>query len=106
MVTSTLSKSLPATPKPAVRTIPAGEFKAKCLGLLDEVDNGELEILITKRGKPVARLVPAQEKEDDFVPLWGRTPGIAVPDDIRSLREDWPDPSIKWEKINRRKKTK
>ncbi|HEX6031197.1 MAG TPA: type II toxin-antitoxin system prevent-host-death family antitoxin [Tepidiformaceae bacterium] len=40
------------------RTIPAGEFKAKCLALLDEVaDSGE-EIVVTKRGKPVARLAP------------------------------------------------
>ena len=40
------------------RTIPAGEFKAKCLALLDEVaDTGE-EIVVTKRGKRVARLAP------------------------------------------------
>ena len=39
-----------------MRTIAAAEFKAKCLALLDDVDPDG--IIITKRGKPVARLVP------------------------------------------------
>lgn len=39
--------------------IAAGEFKAKCLHLLDEVRDRRREYLITKRGRPVARLVPA-----------------------------------------------
>ncbi len=40
------------------RKIPAGEFKAKCLKLMDQVrDTGE-ELIITKHGKPVARLAP------------------------------------------------
>jgi prevent-host-death family protein len=38
--------------------IAAGQFKAKCLGLLDEVQRQRSEIVITKRGKPVAKLVP------------------------------------------------
>lgn len=40
------------------RTVPAGEFKAKCLALLDEVRDQHEEIIVTKRGKPVAKLVP------------------------------------------------
>ena len=38
--------------------IKAGEFKAKCLELMDWVAAGNEEIIITKRGKPVAKLVP------------------------------------------------
>ena len=41
--------------------IPAGEFKAKCLQLMDEVKSLHVEIIITKFGKPVAKLVPMQE---------------------------------------------
>jgi prevent-host-death family protein len=41
------------------KTIPAGEFKAKCLALLDEVAATGEELVVTKRGKPVARVVPA-----------------------------------------------
>jgi prevent-host-death family protein len=40
------------------RRIPAGEFKAKCLALMDEVERTGQPLVITKRGRPVARLVP------------------------------------------------
>lgn len=43
------------------KNIPAGEFKAHCLQLLDDVQQTRGEIVITKRGKPVARLVPTEE---------------------------------------------
>lgn len=44
------------------RQIAAGEFKAKCLALLDDVQRERKEIIVTKRGKPVARLVPVEEE--------------------------------------------
>ena len=44
------------------RIIKASEFKAKCLKLMDEVaENGE-EIVITKNGKPVAKLTAYRER--------------------------------------------
>ncbi len=46
----------------AARKIPAGEFKAKCLRLIDEVAT-KGELVITKRGRPVAKLVPFEESE-------------------------------------------
>ena len=46
-----------------MRTIPATRFKAECLQLLDDVaDSGET-IIVTKRGKPVARLLPLAPPE-------------------------------------------
>jgi prevent-host-death family protein len=39
--------------------ITATEFKAKCLSLIDEVQETGGELIISKRGRPVARLVPA-----------------------------------------------
>jgi prevent-host-death family protein len=39
-------------------TVPAGKFKAQCLSLIDQVSRTHQVITITKRGKPVARLVP------------------------------------------------
>jgi prevent-host-death family protein len=38
--------------------VPAGQFKARCLSLIDQVSRTHQAITITKRGKPVARLVP------------------------------------------------
>jgi len=42
------------------RTIAAGKFKAECLALLDEVAKTGRPIVVTKRGKPVARMVPIE----------------------------------------------
>ncbi len=42
-----------------MKTIGAAEFKAHCLRIMDEV--GPEGIVITKRGKPVAKLLPADE---------------------------------------------
>ena len=41
--------------------LPAAEFKAKCLGLMDRVRETGAEYVITKHGKPVAKLVPYTE---------------------------------------------
>lgn len=49
------------------KTIAAGEFKAKCLHLLDEVAERRMPLVITKRGKPVAKLVPIDDKPVDDI---------------------------------------
>jgi prevent-host-death family protein len=41
-----------------MRSIRASEFKAKCLAILDEVQQTGETVTILKRGRPVARLVP------------------------------------------------
>jgi prevent-host-death family protein len=78
-----------------MRTIAAGEFKAKCLGLIDEVKATGQPVLITKRGKPVARIVPMEEPapkekpEDIFGCL--RHMGTVTGDVVSSLftDEEW-----------------
>jgi prevent-host-death family protein len=44
------------------RVVGATEFKAKCLALLDEVEEHGETLTITRRGKPVAVLGPAKRK--------------------------------------------
>jgi len=46
------------------RPIPATEFKAKCLALIDRVRERGEPIAISKRGRVVARLVPAGEEDE------------------------------------------
>ncbi len=41
-----------------MKTVAAGQFKNHCLRILDEVDESREPVLITKRGRAVARLVP------------------------------------------------
>ena len=47
-----------------MKTIAAAEFKAKCLALIDRVRERGEPITITKRGRIVARLVPAGDEDE------------------------------------------
>ena len=50
-----------------MRTIAAGEFKQRCLSLIDEVGASGEPVVITKRGRPVAELAPlAAERQEDW----------------------------------------
>jgi prevent-host-death family protein len=70
------------------RQIAAAEFKAKCLHLLDEVQQSRKELVITKRGKPVAKLVPA---EPEIPQIFGRMKGTVriVGDIVGPTGEKW-----------------
>lgn len=46
-----------------VSRIPAGEFKARCLAILDDVQRQRRGVVVTKRGKPVARVVPVEDAD-------------------------------------------
>ena len=43
------------------RSVAASEFKARCLALLDHVAETGEPLIVTKRGRPVARVVPARQ---------------------------------------------
>jgi prevent-host-death family protein len=66
--------------------VSAARFKAECLRLLDEVAQQRRPIIVTKRGKPVAKLVPVNE---DPIELFGRMAGtITICGDIIEPVED------------------
>lgn len=75
-----------------MKTIPAGKFKAQCLAIMDEVQAKRQAVVITKRGKPVAKLVPVEQEKDD---IFGFFKGkIKVTGDIISpafTPEEWGD---------------
>ena len=50
-----------------MKTIPAGEFKTHCLRIMDEVRERRQPVVITKKGVPVAKLVPVDRVERDIV---------------------------------------
>jgi prevent-host-death family protein len=68
--------------------IPASEFKANCLRLMDEVARRRTSLVITKRGKPVAKLVPISEEPID---IFGRMAGTIkiVGDIIGPIDVEW-----------------
>lgn len=67
--------------------IGAAEFKANCLSILDDVAKLGREVVITKRGKPVARLLPIEPPK----PLEGSVTIVNPDDDLFSAfgDEEW-----------------
>lgn len=65
------------------KTIAAGQFKAECLALLDRVARTGQPIIVTKRGKPVARLVPLEETPEKSL-----AGSVLFDDDLVSPIED------------------
>ena len=69
----------------AMKHVPAAKFKATCLALLDEVDPEG--IVITKRGKPVARLIPFAT--DSSVLIGALAGKVRIKGDILSTGVKW-----------------
>lgn len=68
-----------------MKSLPAAEFKARCLSLLDRV--GPEGIVITKHGKPVAKLIPIQAENANVI---GSFKGkIKIKGDILSTGANW-----------------
>ena len=69
--------------------IPAAEFKANCLALMDEVQERGTEFVITKHNRPVARLVPVLEPTEQ--PFLGRGAGFftVAGDIVPPTAPDW-----------------
>ena len=49
-----------------MKTMAAGKFKVHCLSVMDEVQKKRETIVITKRGKPVVKIVPAGKEKDEI----------------------------------------
>jgi prevent-host-death family protein len=49
-----------------MKRMPAGAFKAQCLAIMDQVSESREPLIITKHGKPVVKLVPAENQTDDI----------------------------------------
>jgi prevent-host-death family protein len=66
----------------------AGKFKAQCLKVMDRVKKTGKKVVITKRNKPVAQLVPIEEKE---ATLFGSMKGTihVLGDIIAPIGEVW-----------------
>ncbi len=73
-----------------MKKMAAGSFKIHCLAVMDEVQAKRETVVITKHGKPVAKLIPADKSSDDiynFLAGKGSITGDVVSPAI--LREDW-----------------
>ena len=70
-----------------METLSVSEFKAKCLSVLQDVNKQKKRVIITKRGKPIAEVIP-HESEDKEVPLEDTV--VFIGDIISPVaEEDW-----------------
>ncbi len=53
-----------AQKKKSIRTVGISEFRVKCLSLLDQVNKTKIPVRVTRRGKPIADVVPAEPAPD------------------------------------------
>ena len=73
----------------AERTIMASKFKQQCLALLDQVATSKVSLVVTKHGRPVARVVPLAD-DIERKPLMGSVTLLGDKDeDYFSTGEAW-----------------
>jgi prevent-host-death family protein len=65
--------------------VPAGQFKAQCLALLDEVAATGRPLIVTKRGRPVAEVVPIEPPRS----LAGTVKILVSEEELIAPLEDW-----------------
>ena len=70
--------------------ITAANFRSNCFKILDEVNKKHIDVFITKRGKPIAKLV-RYETDDRSDPLLGTLPnvGTTVGDLTEPFENEW-----------------
>ena len=73
---------------PSPHEISAAQFKASCLKLMDVVEQDRVQVIITKRGRPVAKLVPYEDKPPTLFGYMAGT-GTINGDIIAPLEVTW-----------------
>jgi len=68
------------------KTVPAGKFKNSCLKLMEQVHRAGIPLVVTKRGKPLVRIVAVRE-EASQISLLGTI--VSEAEDITSTGETW-----------------
>ena len=63
------------SPGQRARSIAASQFKAKCLGLMDEVQRTGNELIVTRHGKAIVKIVPLERR---LPSAYGAMEGTAV----------------------------
>lgn len=78
------------TGKPAqTHTVGVADFKARCLKLLDDVGTRGDEIVVTKRGKPIAKIEPIRPVVDDLKGMYAGRARILGDIVNFNLADDW-----------------
>jgi prevent-host-death family protein len=72
----------------AQRTVTATEFRARCLKLIDCVEREQTPLLVTKRGRPLVKIMPIPKKRKSLYGYMAGT-GEIVGDIVSPVDVDW-----------------
>ena len=70
--------------KKAIQEIAISEFKAKCLALLEEVDKTKVSLRVTRRGRPIAEVIPASPNMEERSWLGSMSDSMEITGDVVS----------------------
>lgn len=72
-----------------MRKIPAAQFKSQCLAVMDQVSQSGRPVIVTRHGKPVVKLIPAEVDEDDIFGFMSGKARIAGDIETSAPLRDW-----------------
>src|SRR6266436_3673510 len=70
--------------KKSIHEIAISEFKAKCLALLEEVNKTKVSLRVTRRGKPIAEVIPASPNLEERNWLGSMADSMEITGDVVS----------------------
>ena len=72
-----------------LRSVSVSDFKAHCLQYLEEANSLKIECVVTKRGKPIAKLIPIESKQQSFKFGSMSGTGSIKGDVVEPINTDW-----------------
>jgi len=75
---------MPTGRKKSIQEVAITEFKAKCLSLLEEVSKTRTPLRVTRRGKPIADVIPASSESEERSWIGSMSDSIEIVGDIVS----------------------
>jgi prevent-host-death family protein len=74
----------PSKGKKSIQEVAISEFKAKCLALLEEVDKTKVSLRVTKRGRPIAEVIPTSPNMEERNWLGSMSDSLEITGDVVS----------------------
>lgn len=70
--------------KKSIHQVAISEFKAKCLALLEDVDKTKISLLVTRRGRPIAEVIPTSPNMEERTWLGSMSDSMEITGDVVS----------------------
>ena len=70
--------------KKSIQEVAISEFKAKCLALLEEVDKTKISLRVTRRGRPIAEVIPTSPNMEERSWLGSMSDSMEITGDVVS----------------------